>query len=187
MHLATRYERSTRTSDSRWAVICGFNSNSVFIIDLETDHIVAEVPTGTRAGTVVIAPDDSHAYVGNISSNTVSVVELAGAASSEVAEVYCGIIGVVWAAYGVSSGLACSPTGEYVLVAASFDDRVKVLDTASNTIVASLVVGDFPIGVAVHPDGSAVYVANLNNDSVSVIDVATREEDVEAGPAFGRR
>jgi len=185
--IGDRVQNVAITSDSRWAVICGFNSNSVFIIDLETDHIVAEVPTGTRAGTVVIAPDDSHAYVGNISSNTVSVVELAGAASSEVAEVYCGIIGVVWAAYGVSSGLACSPTGEYVLVAASFDDRVKVLDTASNTIVASLVVGDFPIQVAFGRDGDYAVVTNYFSNDYTIMHIDGAASSVVGTYAAGTR
>src|SRR5258708_1598062 len=48
-----------------------------------------------------------------------------------------------------------------------------LIDTATNTISATIPVGLNPIGVAVNPDGSKVYVANLNARAVSVIDTAT--------------
>jgi YVTN family beta-propeller protein len=159
------------TTDSRWAVVCGFNSHSAKIIDLETNIVAADVPTGSRSGVVSLAPDDSYAYVGNISSNTVSVVALDGPSSYEVTEISCGVIGVVWAAFGVSSDVECSPTGDYVLVAASFDDQVKVIDTGTNSVVASLPVGDFPIQIAFDGTGEYAVVTNAFSDTYSVIHV----------------
>ncbi len=171
LEIGDRVQDAAITPDSKWAVICGFNSNSVKIVDLETFTIVADVPTGTRASVVSLTPDGNYAYVGNISSNTVSVVELDGASSQEIAEMSCGIIGVVWAACGVSSDVRVSPDGAYCLVAASFDDRVKVIDTASNTVVADLAVGDFPIQIAFNADGSRAVVSNYFHDTISIIDV----------------
>ncbi len=159
------------TSDSRWAVICAFETGTVKIVDLQTNSVVADVPCGSRPGVLALAPDDSQAYVGNISANTISVVQLDGADSSEVAEIPCGVIGVVWAAYGVSSGVACSPDGDEVLVAASFDDQVKVIDTASNSVVASLTVGDFPVQVAFDGTGDYAVVTNYFADSYSILRV----------------
>lgn len=171
LEVGDRVQDAAITSDSKWAVVCGFNSNSVKILDLDTGTIVADVPTGSRSGVVSITPDDAYAYVGNISANTVSVVQLDGASSTEVAEIPCGVIGVVWAACGVSSDVRVSPTGEYCLVAASFDDRVKVIDTATNTIVADLPVGDFPLQIAFNSDGSRALVSNYMGDTYSLIDV----------------
>ena len=37
---------------------------------------------------------------------------------------------------------------------------VSVIDTATNTVVATVAVGSNPIGVAVTPDGKHVYVTN---------------------------
>ncbi|OGC43537.1 hypothetical protein A2Y85_01920 [candidate division WOR-3 bacterium RBG_13_43_14] len=167
--IGDRAQNLAITSDSRWAVICGFNSNSVKIVDLLSNTVAADVLTNSGAGVVCIAPDDSFAYVGNIISNTVSKVRLAGAASIEVAEVACGVIGVVWACYGVSSGVAVSPTGAYLLVAASFDDQVKVIDTGTHSVVASLTVGDFPIQVDFDSTGQYATVTNAFSDNYSVI------------------
>ena len=50
---------------------------------------------------------------------------------------------------------------------------VSVIDTASNTVTATITVAEGPSGVAVTPDGSKVFVANLNSNNVSVIDTAS--------------
>ena len=171
LEIGDRVQDVAITSDSKWAVVCGFNSNSVKIIDLDTYTIVANVPTGTRSSVVSITPDDGYAYVGNVSANTVSVVQLDGASSTEVTEIPCGIIGVSWAACGVTSDVQVSPSGDYCLVAASFDDKVKVIDTATNIIVADLTVGDFPLQIAFNNDGSRAIVSNYMGDTYSLINV----------------
>jgi len=51
--------------------------------------------------------------------------------------------------------------------------QVSVIDTATNTVVATVAVGTNPIGVAITPNGSFAYVANETDNSVSVINTAT--------------
>ena len=176
--IGDRVQNLAITSDSRWAVICAFNTNSVKILDLTTNSIVADVLCNTRAGVISLTPDDGFAYVGNIQANTVSVVKLDSSASVEAAEFPCGVIGVVWAAYGVSSDVEVSPSGEYALVATSFDDVVKVIDTDSNAIVASLPVGDFPIQVAFDTTGEYAIVTNYFSNDYSVIHVEGESSSV---------
>ena len=50
---------------------------------------------------------------------------------------------------------------------------VSVINTATNTVTATISVGNNPGGVAVTRDGSTVYVANSRSDSVSVIATAS--------------
>ena len=57
-------------------------------------------------------------------------------------------------------------------------NTVSVIATASNTVTATIPVGNNPDGsgpwgVAVSPDGSTVYVANFIDETVSVIATAT--------------
>jgi YVTN family beta-propeller protein len=51
----------------------------------------------------------------------------------------------------------------------------REIDTATNTVSATIPVGGGPFGVAVSPDGSKVYVGNSSfpSNTVSVIDTAT--------------
>jgi YVTN family beta-propeller protein len=50
---------------------------------------------------------------------------------------------------------------------------VSVINTATNTVIATIPVGYGPIGVAVSPNGGTVYVTNANEATVSVINTAT--------------
>jgi YVTN family beta-propeller protein len=50
---------------------------------------------------------------------------------------------------------------------------VYVIDTSTNTVTATIVVGDSPVGVAITPDGSKAYVVNGSATSISVIDTST--------------
>ncbi len=82
-----------------------------------------------------------------------------------------------------NSGL-CSGSQAYTLAANLFNavfayvpcaesDSVLVINTSTNIIVASIAVGDFPVGVSVSPKRTRVYVTNKNSDNVSVISSAT--------------
>jgi YVTN family beta-propeller protein len=52
-------------------------------------------------------------------------------------------------------------------------NNVSVIDTTTNTVTATIPVGNSPFGVATTPDGSRVYIANSGDNTVSVIDTAT--------------
>lgn len=64
-------------------------------------------------------------------------------------------------------------------------NTVSVIDIATNTVTATVTVGNRPYGVAVTPDGARVYVANQFSDTVSVISTATNT--VIATVAVGSR
>ena len=70
--------------------------------------------------------------------------------------------------------MAVSRDGSKVYVTnSSAPNTVSVIDTAMNTVSATIPVGITPLGVAVSPDGSKVYVTNAFSNTVSVIDTAT--------------
>ena len=46
---------------------------------------------------------------------------------------------------------------------------MSVINTATNTVTATITVGSGPISVAVSPDGTRAYTANLSANTVSVI------------------
>jgi YVTN family beta-propeller protein len=159
------------TYDSQWAIMGGYDLNTIKIIDLMNNEMVGSLYTGQRPLMVAISPDDQYAYIGNLKQNSVSFVELDGASSTEIAEIPTGVIGLSWAAFGVRSSVEVDPTGQYVLVAASFADQVQVIDIAQQAIVANLNVGTFPLKIAFNETGEYAAVTNYNSDSYSIIEV----------------
>jgi len=104
------------------------------------------------------------AYVPNVFSNTVSVIDTA--TNAVVATLPVG----VW-----PQGAAVNPSGTRVYVPNNGSGTVSVIDTSTNTVVATIPsVGNRPLGVAVNPSGTRVYVTDYHNGStVSVIDTST--------------
>jgi YVTN family beta-propeller protein len=66
-----------------------------------------------------------------------------------------------------------TPDGAFVYVTNIAGNTVSVIDTATDTIVATVPVGDRPFGVAVTPNGAFVYVTNADGGTVWVIDTAS--------------
>ena len=52
-------------------------------------------------------------------------------------------------------------------------NTVLVIDTGTNSVVATVTVGSAPFGVAITPDGAHAYVTNIRSHTVSVIDTGT--------------
>ena len=61
----------------------------------------------------------------------------------------------------------------FAYVTNELSSDVSVINTATNTVVATVPVGLAPIGVAITPNGAFAYVANFSSNDVSVINTAT--------------
>lgn len=53
------------------------------------------------------------------------------------------------------------------------NNTVSVINTATNTVIATIPVGASPDQVTILPDGTFAYVTNQVDNTVSVIDIAT--------------
>ena len=78
----------------------------------------------------------------------------------------------------MASNLHASTNRIYVTQESS--DTVSVIDGTTNTVIATVSVGDLPFGVAVNPTTNRIYVTNFFDDTVSVI--ADGPVDVVVGP-----
>jgi YVTN family beta-propeller protein len=122
---------------------------------------------------VATTPDGTHAYVTNAFDSTVSVIDTAS--NTVVATIRVG---------SAPNGVAITPVGtrandddrrhqSLAYVTNGADNTVSVIDTASNTVVGTIPVGQDPFGVTITSDGTHAYVTNQLEDSVSVIDTAS--------------
>jgi YVTN family beta-propeller protein len=69
--------------------------------------------------------------------------------------------------------VAIAPDGNRLYVGNGRTNTVSVIDTATNTVTATITPFAYPNGITVSPDGANAYVANSNGNNVSVVDTAT--------------
>nr|WP_305098020.1 PQQ-dependent catabolism-associated beta-propeller protein [Croceibacterium sp. D39] len=81
-------------------------------------------------------------------------------------------------------GLALSPDGKTLYVAASESNRIEAWDSHSLRKLRELGSGSDPERIAVSPDGATIYAANEDKSAVSFIDVASGKvvREVRVGP-----
>jgi YVTN family beta-propeller protein len=165
---------SAFTPDGAYALVCNGDANTLSIIDVASATVVKTLNTPQRPIRVRVAPDGSKAYVVTVAgTDALYVITLAGANSSILTSFPIGQLGAANGyPYSEVSGMELSPDGKWLAVTISFDDILRVVSTATNTVVANAPTGDFPIRALFSPDSSRLFVANAFGDSVQEIDVA---------------
>ncbi len=80
-------------------------------------------------------------------------------------------------------GVAVNPGTNRIYVANFVSNNVSVIDGATNSVVATVSMGNGPESVAVNPGTNRIYVANFVSNNISVIDGATNSvvDDGERG------
>jgi gliding motility-associated-like protein len=74
----------------------------------------------------------------------------------------------------VTATITATPAPVYfAYIANQFSNNVSVVNTTTNTVVATVPVGAHPTGVAASADGNSVYITNNGDNTVSVINTAT--------------
>jgi YVTN family beta-propeller protein len=109
-----------------------------------------------------VAGASPFAYITNLESNNVSVIDTA-------TDTVKATVNVGTEPFRV----AVSSDGTRVYVTNCMGNSVSVIDATKNKVIGTVRVGSYPIGVAVNPDGTKVYVVNAASNTISVIDTAT--------------
>lgn len=148
-----------------FAYITNRASDTVTVVDVATNIVVATIAVGRVPHGVTANPFGTRVYVLNTLDDTVSVID--AATRTVIATVPVGAGG------GNAAGLAINADGTRVYVANPQDNTLSLIDTATNMIAGPPVaVGEQPMGVAVSPSGAEVYVANYRGNSLSIVDAA---------------
>jgi YVTN family beta-propeller protein len=82
------------------------------------------------------------------------------------------------------NALAVNPLTERVYITSRDNDRLLVMDGATNQIVADVATGDSPFGVAVNPVTNKAYAAAFGDGTLTILDGATNQviKRVYVGP-----
>ncbi len=141
-------------------------SRSLLVVDPKDGKVLAATPTGQEVSHMVVAtPDGRRAFVANIGSGSVTVVDLVE--RRKVRDVPTG---------AGAEAIAVSPDGKQVWVGNRAADTLTVMDAATLEVLAQIPCPGFPIRMALTPDGKRVLVSCARSGEVAVFDGSSRKE-----------
>jgi YVTN family beta-propeller protein len=146
-----------------YAYIPNRASNSVVVIDQQTNKIVTTIPVGNGPGGIAVNSAGNLVYVTNIVSNSVSVIN--GINQT-----------VIGSPIGVGTdprGIVVSPDNTTVYVANYGSNTISIINAQNNTVVHTIT--DVPCNtLAMHPSGDLLFAVREDPGELRVIDTATR-------------
>lgn len=147
-------------------VVTTEGTKTLLTVDIEAGKVTAAIDTDQFGSHMVaLAPAHDRAFVANIDSGSISVIDLKQ--QRRIANVMTG---------DGTEGIAISPDQREVWAGNRDGNTISVIDVASLKIVATLPSTSFPIRVKFTGDGKQVLVSNAQSAAVAVWDAATRRE-----------
>jgi YVTN family beta-propeller protein len=141
-------------------------SKHLLIVDVQAGKVTAAIDTDQDGSHMVaLAPKHNRAFVANLGSGSVSVIDLKE--KRRLANVPSG---------EGTEGIAVSPDQREVWATNRGANTVSIIDVAAAKIVATVDSKSFPIRAKFTEDGKHVLVSNARSGDVAVFDAATRRE-----------
>ena len=141
-------------------------SKTLLIVDVAAGKITTAIETEQNGSHMVaLAPAHDRAFVANIGSGSVSVIDLK--TKQRVANIPSGV---------GTEGIDVSPDQREVWATNRGGNTVSIIDVASSKIVATVASKSFPIRAKFTDDGKHVLVSNAQSGDVAVFDAASRRE-----------
>lgn len=152
-------------SDGHRIVVTAEDDKALLTVDIQEAKVLGTAETGQEISHMVaVTPDDKRAFVANIGSGSVSVIDLASGGRLSNPSTGEG-----------AEGIDITPDGKEVWVTNRAADTITILDSASLEILATLPSASFPIRVKITPDGRHALVSNAKSAEVVVFDTSTRK------------
>src|SRR5215831_1947706 len=152
------------TSDVRFVLVVNPANNSVTVHHVESDvnSKLAEIRVGVDPQCVALTPNDAKAYVTNMASGTVSVIDTATLRQTQIIRVGTEPV-----------GCALTPDGGKLYIANTSSEDVSVINTTTNAVIKTIAMpaGSKPRAIAIALDGSVFvthFLAELAADGRTV-------------------
>jgi YVTN family beta-propeller protein len=129
---------SKLTLDGSKLLVSSQCDNTLKVVDLAKSTVISSIPTGPNPRGIALTPDGKRAYVADWFSNTVDVIDVAALTNLNTPII---VGSQPW-------GMAMTPEGK-AYVANFGDGTISVIDSATNSVTATLHARVFPEDVTV--------------------------------------
>ncbi|MCC6427795.1 MAG: YncE family protein [Phycisphaerales bacterium] len=163
--------------DGRHILVTAEVNQSLIQVNIDSGEVVKSWETGQQGShMVVLSADEKTAYVTNVGSGSVSIVDLA----KQGQEAATAVVTAPGA-----EGLALSPDGKELWVANNKSDSICIVDTGTKAVTATVPCATYPLRVAFTPDGARVLAAASGSGEIIVYNAKTRAEERRISTAPG--
>ncbi|HBP62690.1 MAG TPA: YncE family protein [Desulfosporosinus sp.] len=152
----------TIPSSVKRTYVLNSSSNTISVIDGETNSFIGNVIVGSGPFGVGVNPTTNRIYVANFGSNNVSVID--GNSNTVITTITVGTSPV---------GVGVNPTTNRIYVTNRGGHNVSVIDGFTHVVIATIPAGASPEGVNVNPATNRIYISNHGSTNVSVINGST--------------
>ncbi|OYU93501.1 MAG: hypothetical protein CFE45_20795 [Burkholderiales bacterium PBB5] len=149
------------------------DSRSISVIDMARQQVVATLPAGQGPVGIAASADGLSLFVADWFANQLLSYDLRQPAQPPTAT----------AVGQAPAGVAAAGNG-LAWVAERDDNRVALVDTRAQQVLARVAVGDHPFALLLDAPSQRLYVMNVNSNDVSVID--SRSHQLLATVKVGR-
>jgi YVTN family beta-propeller protein len=152
--------------DNEHAVVTVEENRALIRVDVDKAEVEQAIATDAEISHMVaVAPNHGLAFVANIGSGSVTIIDLA--LGNKLDEIPTG---------EGAEGIAVTPNGKHVWITNRAEDTITVVNAGSRAVVAQLEAGSFPIRAEATADGRVVLVTNAKGDDLSVFDANEMKE-----------
>ena len=151
-------------ADGQRIVVTSEVAKKLLIVDLAKGEVLKAIDTeGELSHMVVLSPDGRRAYVANLGSSSISVIDLES--GTFIARIATG---------EGAEGVDVSPDGKEIWVGNRVANNVTIVDATTLKVVYTMDCATFPIRCKFTPDGRYVLVSCASSGDVVVFDAKKR-------------
>ena len=152
--------------DGQHLVVTTEQDSAVLIVSVFTGAVDAVIHTSQNTShMVVLSPDAKRAYVANIGSSSVTMIDLTSDRAVWTTPLPDG-----------PEGMDVSPDGSELWIASRKANRITVVGAQKLDTLATVKASEFPIRVKFTPDGSRVLVTLARSSELKIFDAKSRKE-----------
>ncbi len=169
------------SADNKHAYIGNMGNGEVSVVDIENKVVVNKIAGFYEPHGPVCIPGGEKVYVGNMGAHEVGVIDVKSGKLVRRIEIGSAFMMAMVDMPNKLSELIgiANPTlttdGRYAYAADGDSNQVAVIDTETDSVIATIPVGDEPWRAYASPDGTKMMVPNNGDQTVSVIDTKTNK------------
>lgn len=146
--------------------VVDFVGNNLLVVNVANDSIEKQIATQQKEShLLVLHPKKEIAYVTNIASGSISVIDLE---RDEVIKIIAVGVG--------RKGLDITPDGTELWVSNTNIDVVKVIDTNTYEVIKTIGTGEEPLKLKFTNNGKQCLLTNAIEGTIAVYDTASKEK-----------